>query len=228
MQQYDVNSLIFSSSATVYGDTTTVPVTESFPLQTTNPYGRTKLMIEEILRDQASSNQLKTILLRYFNPAGAHQSGLIGEDPNGIPNNLLPYVGQVAIGQRDKVLVFGGDYLTKDGTGVRDFIHVVDLAKAHVLALQSSFEQTEACKAFNLGTGRGYSVLEVIAAFEKACGQTIPYEIVGRRAGDIAESYADRSLANKELGWQAEKNLEDMLTDAWRWQSMNPNGFEPA
>lgn len=226
MQQHDVISLIFSSSATVYGDTTTVPVTESFPLQATNPYGRTKLMIEEILKDHAQTTPLKIILLRYFNPAGAHESGLIGEDPNGIPNNLLPYVAQVAIGQREKVSVFGGDYSTADGTGVRDYIHVVDLAKAHVRALQFSVEQNQACKAYNLGTGRGYSVLEVISAFEKASGQVIPYQIVERRSGDIAESYADPSLANKELAWHAEKGLDEMLVDAWRWQSMNPKGFE--
>lgn len=225
MQQFAVNSLIFSSSATVYGDTTTVPVTESFPLQTTNPYGRTKLMIEEMLSDHASATELKAILLRYFNPAGAHESGLIGEDPNGIPNNLLPYVAQVAIGQREKLAVFGGDYPTEDGTGVRDYIHVVDLAKAHVSALQASFEQREACRAYNLGTGHGYSVLEVISAFEEASGQVIPYQIVERRSGDIAESFADPSLANEELSWQAEKELDEMLEDAWRWQSMNPKGF---
>jgi UDP-glucose 4-epimerase len=226
MKQFGVYSLIFSSSATVYGDTTIVPVTESFPLQTTNPYGRTKLMIEDILRDCTRASSLRAVLLRYFNPVGAHESGLMGEDPNGIPNNLLPYVAQVAIGQREKVSVFGGDYPTIDGTGVRDYIHVVDLAKAHVKALDVSFEQTQTCKAYNLGTGRGYSVLEVIAAFEEASGQEIPYQIVARRPGDIAESYADPTLANKELGWQAEKGLEEMLTDAWRWQSMNPKGFE--
>lgn len=226
MQQFAVNSLIFSSSATVYGDTTTVPVTESFPLQTTNPYGRTKLMIEQILADHADACQLKTVLLRYFNPAGAHDSGLIGESPNGIPNNLLPYVAQVAIGKRDSVAIFGGDYPTKDGTGVRDYIHVVDLAKAHVSALQSVNKQSKGCQAYNLGTGQGYSVLEVIAAFEKACGHAIRYQIVARRPGDIAESYADPSLANKELGWQAEKGLQEMLVDAWRWQTKNPEGFE--
>ena len=229
MQQFSVTKLVFSSSATVYGDTKVVPVTEQFPLTATNPYGRTKLMIEEILRDITATSSLHVMLLRYFNPVGAHKSGLIGENPNGIPNNLLPYVAQVAIGERDKVSVFGGDYPTKDGTGVRDYIHVVDLAKAHVKALQAqvgeSTDETGSCKAYNLGTGQGFSVLEVISAFEKACGHKIPYQIVARRPGDIAESYADPSLANDELGWQAQKGLDEMMRDAWRWQSTNPKGY---
>jgi len=229
MQQFDVNSLVFSSSATVYGDPASVPIDESFPLSATNPYGRTKLMIEEMLTDitQSSASTLKVVLLRYFNPAGAHHSGLIGEDPNDIPNNLLPYVSQVAVGKLKQVAVFGDDYPTVDGTGVRDYIHVVDLAKGHLQALTflEQDESQQACTVFNLGTGRGYSVLEVIDAFKKVSGQDIPYQIAPRRSGDIAECFADPKLANQQLNWHAEKSLTDMLADAWRWQSMNPDGY---
>ncbi|MFT5422212.1 MAG: UDP-glucose 4-epimerase [Candidatus Endobugula sp.] len=229
LEQFSVRNIVFSSSATVYGDPTTVPVSEQLPLTATNPYGRTKLMIEEMLRDVANASPLQAVLLRYFNPVGAHESGLIGEDPNGIPNNLLPYVSQVAMGQRDKVSIFGGDYPTIDGTGVRDYIHVVDLAKGHVKALQGmakKWSKGENCQVYNLGTGQGYSVIEVINAFEQACGHKIAYEIVERRLGDIAECYADPSLANQELNWQAEKSLAEMMSDAWRWQSQNPNGYK--
>lgn len=231
MQQFEVNKLVFSSSATVYGDPHTVPISEQFPLSATNPYGRSKLMIEEMLTDisNASPTAMKVVLLRYFNPGGAHESGLIGEDPASIPNNLLPYVSQVAIGKLGKVSVFGNDYPTKDGTGVRDYIHVVDLAKGHLKALHALNETKPTsesyCKVYNLGTGHGYSVLEVIAAFQQVSGREIPYQIVARRAGDIAECYADPSLANNELGWQAEKDLTDMVTDAWYWQSNNPEGY---
>ena len=229
MQQFDVNSLVFSSSATVYGDPASVPIDESFPLSATNPYGRTKLMIEEMLTDitQSSASTLKVVLLRYFNPAGAHHSGLIGEDPNDIPNNLLPYVSQVAVGKLKQVAVFGDDYPTVDGTGVRDYIHVVDLAKGHLQALTflEQDESQQACTVFNLGTGRGYSVLEVIDAFKEVSGQDIPYQIAPRRSGDIAECFADPKLANQQLNWHAEKSLTDMLADAWRWQSMNPDGY---
>lgn len=228
MQKFSVNKLVFSSSATVYGDPHQIPITEQFPLSATNPYGRTKLMIEEMLTDiSAASADLKVILLRYFNPAGAHESGLIGEDPRGTPNNLLPYVAQVAIGKLEKVSVFGDDYPSKDGTGVRDYIHVVDLAKGHLQALQAlgKEESTSYCKIYNLGTGRGYSVLEAIKVFQQVSGRAIPYQIVPRRSGDIAQCYADASLANKELGWQAEKDLTDMITDAWRWQTNNPEGY---
>ncbi len=229
MQKHGVTDLVFSSSATVYGDPATVPIDENFPLTATNPYGRTKLMIEEMLKDIAAATSFNVVLLRYFNPAGAHESGLIGEDPNGIPNNLLPYVSQVAIGKRDKVSVFGGDYATPDGTGVRDYIHVVDLAKGHVKALQTMKQPKDnkgVCKVYNLGTGQGYSVLEAISAFEQACGHEIAYEIVDRRPGDIAECYAEPTLANQELGWQAEKSISDMMKDAWRWQTQNPNGYQ--
>ncbi|MCL4133064.1 UNVERIFIED_CONTAM: hypothetical protein GTU68_031447, partial [Idotea baltica] len=228
MRDFDVNKIVFSSSATVYGDPDTVPITEDFPLRVMNPYGRTKYMVEEMLRDISAASNMQTVLLRYFNPIGAHDSGLIGEDPNGIPNNLLPYVAQVAIGKRDKVAVFGGDYPTPDGTGVRDYIHVVDLAKGHVKALEklakAETEQGQ-CLTYNLGTGQGRSVIEVITAFEKACGHAIDYDIVERRAGDVPEYYANPHLANQELGWQAEKSLDDMMCDTWRWQSQNPNGY---
>ena len=227
MQQFSVMNIVFSSSATVYGDPKSVPINEGFPLTATNPYGRTKLMIEEMLTDIADASPLHVVLLRYFNPAGAHESGLIGEDPNGIPNNLLPYVSQVAIGQREKVAVFGGDYSTPDGTGVRDYIHVVDLAKGHVKALQAMAKNSSEegrCQVYNLGTGQGYSVIEAINAFEQACGHKIAYEIVARRPGDIAECYADPTLANQELSWQAEKSLAEMMSDAWRWQTRNPKG----
>lgn len=229
MGELGVNKIVFSSSATVYGDPDSVPITEDFPLRVMNPYGRTKYMVEEMLRDISTATNMQTVLLRYFNPIGAHDSGLIGEDPNGIPNNLLPYVAQVAIGKREKVAVFGGDYPTPDGTGVRDYIHVVDLAKGHVKALEkltkSETEQGQ-CLTYNLGTGRGSSVIEVITAFEKACGHAIKYDIVERRSGDVPEYYANPQLANQQLGWRAEKSLDDMMRDTWRWQSQNPNGYK--
>jgi len=228
MQQFEVKKLVFSSSATVYGDPKTVPINEHFPLSATNPYGRSKLIIEEMLKDisDSLSDGLKVVLLRYFNPAGAHESGLIGEDPSSIPNNLLPYVAQVAVGKLAKVSVFGDDYSTNDGTGVRDYIHVVDLAKGHLKALDALATNTiSGCKAYNLGTGIGYSVLEVIHAFQQVSGQKIPYQIVARRAGDIAQCYADPSLANQELAWQAEKTLTEMVADACRWQNDNPEGY---
>lgn len=228
MQEFGVHNILFSSSATVYGDPASVPILENFPTSATNPYGRSKLIVEEILRDVAkvSNNEWRIGLLRYFNPIGAHESGRIGEDPKGIPNNLLPYVAQVAIGKHPFVRIFGNDYATRDGTGVRDYIHVVDLAKGHVKALQFLLTSKANCYTWNLGTGRGYSVLEVIAAFSKACGKEVPYEVLERRPGDIAECYADPALAAKELGWQAEFDLERMVDDAWRWQSNNPAGYE--
>lgn len=226
MQKHGVNKLVFSSSATVYGDPATVPITEDFPLSATNPYGHTKLMIEQILKDWVvSNNKLQVTCLRYFNPVGAHESGLIGEDPNGIPNNLLPYVAQVAIGKLDKVRVFGNDYDTPDGTGVRDYIHVVDLAGGHVAAL-THMPVGGSCIAINLGTGKGNSVLEAIKAFENASGKKIPYEVVERRPGDIATCYADPAKAEKLLQWKAEKSFEQACQDAWNWQSKNPNGFK--
>ncbi len=227
MQEFGVNNILFSSSATVYGDPASVPILENFPTSATNPYGRSKLIVEEILRDCAKvpKNEWRIGLLRYFNPIGAHESGRIGEDPKGIPNNLLPYVAQVAIGKHASVRVFGNDYDTRDGTGVRDYIHVVDLAKGHVKALQYLKNSSADCYTWNLGTGRGYSVLEIIAAFSKACGKEVPYDIVARRPGDIAECFADPALAAKELGWKAEFDIERMVEDAWRWQSNNPNGY---
>lgn len=229
MQSFSINKVVFSSSATVYGDPDTVPITEDFPLRVMNPYGRTKYMVEEMLRDITVASNMQAVLLRYFNPIGAHDSGLIGEDPHGIPNNLMPYIAQVAIGQREKLSVFGGDYPTVDGTGVRDYIHVVDLAKGHVKALERITE-TETkqgqCLTYNLGTGRGSSVIEVINAFEKAYGDKINYEIVERRPGDVPEYFANPQLANEEMGWRAEKSLDDMMTDTWRWQSQNPNGYK--
>ena len=226
MNRHKVKNIVFSSSATVYGDPKTVPITEDFPLQATNPYGRTKLMIEEILRDmRLADSQWNVILLRYFNPVGAHESGEIGEDPNGLPNNLFPFITQVGIGKLEKLSVFGGDYPTMDGTGVRDYIHVVDLAQGHVKALEK-LETKPGVAVYNLGTGTGYSVLQVIEAFEKAAGVSIPYQIVDRRPGDVAVCYADPSLANKELGWQAKRDLQLMCADGWRWQTRNPNGFE--
>ena len=225
MGKYGVKNLVFSSSATVYGDPATVPITEDFPLGSTNPYGRTKLMIEEILRDwQASDSSLNIALLRYFNPIGAHKSGRIGEDPNGIPNNLIPFISQVAVGKLPQLRVFGNDYPTQDGTGVRDYIHVVDLAIGHLRALEK-LTSNPGVVTYNLGTGRGYSVLEMAAAFEKACGKKIPYEIVERRPGDIAECYANPALANQELGWSADREVEEMCADSWRWQSGNPQGY---
>ncbi|MCP8898957.1 UDP-glucose 4-epimerase GalE [Gilvimarinus xylanilyticus] len=229
MAAHDVWKVIFSSSATVYGDPASVPIDESFPISATNPYGRTKLMVEEILRDmsRAPDAQWNTTLLRYFNPVGAHESGLIGEDPLGIPNNLVPYIAQVAVGKLPALQVFGDDYNTADGTGVRDYIHVVDLARGHVAALQKQLTQSSGCRVYNLGTGNGYSVLEVVDAFAKACGKEIPYKVAPRRAGDIARCYAKTDLAQQELGWKAEFGIERMMQDTWRWQSQNPNGYRP-
>lgn len=225
MREHGVKKIVFSSSATVYGNPKTVPIKEDFPLSVTNPYGRTKLMLEEIFRDfYAADPEWNIILLRYFNPIGAHKSGLIGEDPKGIPNNLTPYITQVAVGKLKEVGVFGDDYDTPDGTGVRDYIHVVDLAIGHVKALKK-LEEEPRVRTYNLGTGQGYSVLEMIKAFSKVCEKDIPYVIKPRRAGDIATCYADSSLAEKELGWRAERELEEMCEDGWRWQSQNPNGY---
>ncbi len=228
MKKHGVTQLVFSSSATVYGDPASVPIREDFPLSATNPYGRTKLMIEDMLRDLALAEpQMRIGLLRYFNPVGAHPSGRIGEDPNGTPNNLMPYIAQVAVGKLPRLRVFGGDYPTPDGTGVRDYIHVVDLAKGHVAALKK-LERTTGMVTCNLGTGVGYSVLDVLHAFEKACGKTLAYEIVARRPGDVAACYADPELAARELGWRAEFGIERMCEDAWRWQSQNPRGYDEA
>lgn len=225
MKEFGVQTIVFSSSATVYGNPQKVPITEDFPLSATNPYGRTKLVIEEILRDvQAAEFGWQIALLRYFNPVGAHKSGYIGEDPNGIPNNLFPYIAQVAVGKLKELAVFGNDYPTPDGTGVRDYIHVVDLARGHLRALEK-LRTKPGLVIYNLGTGRGYSVLEVVSAFSKACGKLIPYKIVGRRPGDVACSYADPSLAHRELGWMATKSLAEMCADAWRWQTTNPSGY---
>ena len=226
MRKHGCKSIVFSSSATVYGDPAFVPITEECPKGvTTNPYGETKSMQERILTDiWKSDNEWKVMLLRYFNPIGAHASGLIGEDPKGIPNNLLPYVAQVAAGKLEKVNVFGDDYDTPDGTGVRDYIHVVDLAKGHVKAIEG-LAKLDGVNIFNLGTGVGYSVLDIIKAFSKAVGKDIPYVIAPRRPGDIAECYSDPSKAEKGLGWKAEKNLDDMCRDAWNWQTKNPNGY---
>jgi UDP-glucose 4-epimerase len=223
-----VKRLVFSSSATVYGDPATVPIREHFPLAATNPYGRTKLFIEEILRDlHRAEPEWDIALLRYFNPVGAHASGRIGEDPSGIPNNLMPFVAQVAIGKRDALQVFGDDYPTPDGTGVRDYIHVVDLALGHLAALEA-LAGSPGLITCNLGTGRGYSVLEMVSAFEAASGRPVPYRIVGRRPGDIATCYADPAYARERLGWQAERGLEQMVADAWRWQQRNPDGYPDA
>jgi UDP-glucose 4-epimerase len=225
MEQYDVKKLVFSSSATVYGDPQTVPITEEFPLSAVNPYGRTKLMIEDILRDlYAADKSWNIAILRYFNPIGAHESGEIGEDPDGIPNNLVPYIAKVALGKLEKVNVFGDDYDTPDGTGVRDYIHVVDLAIGHIKAIEK-LEEKPGLVTYNLGTGRGYSVLEVIRNYEKACNKKIPYVITDRRPGDIATSYADPSKANKELGWRAKRDIEQMCRDSYNWQSKNPTGY---
>jgi len=226
MKLFDIKKLVFSSSATVYGLPKELPITESAPLSATNPYGQTKLMIEQILDDLTATNEDWNITsLRYFNPIGAHESGLIGEDPDGLPNNLLPFVAQVAAGKLDKVRVFGDDYDTPDGTGVRDYIHVVDLAKAHLAALDH-LDHPNVYKVYNIGTGGADSVLDMIHAFEKASGKTIAYEVVARRPGDIASCYADASLAKNELGWVAEKTIQDGCDDSWRWQSQNPNGFD--
>lgn len=225
MQKYKVKNIVFSSSATVYGNPDKVPIKENFPLSATNPYGRSKLMIEEILRDLYIADQSWNIaLLRYFNPAGAHQSGKIGEDPNGIPNNLMPYISQVANGKLLELSVFGNDYPTHDGTGVRDYIHVVDLAIGHIKALEK-LASNPGVVTYNLGTGKGYSVLEVVSAFEQATGKKIPYKIVKRRPGDIASCYADTSKAERELNWSARRGLSEMCRDAWRWQSGNPDGY---
>lgn len=225
MQKHNVFNIVFSSSATVYGMPKTVPITEDFPLSTTNPYGSTKLMIERILEDIHTSNPKWSItLLRYFNPIGAHKCGKMGEDPKGIPNNLLPYVAQVAVGKLEYVHVFGNDYPTKDGTGVRDYIHVVDLALGHIKAIEKK-ANVPGVHIYNLGTGNGYSVLEIIKAFSKACGKDLPYKIEARRPGDIAECYADPSKALKELGWKATRGIAEMCEDSWRWQSNNPNGY---
>ena len=227
MRKYSCKNIIFSSSATVYGDPESVPITEDFPKGIcTNPYGWTKSMMEQIMTDlQKSDPEWKVVLLRYFNPIGAHKSGKIGEDPQGIPNNLLPYIAQVAVGKLDYLSVFGDDYDTVDGTGVRDYIHVVDLAKGHVLAVDK-IDKLKGVSIFNLATGKGYSVLEVLKAFEKACGKKISYKIVQRREGDIAKCFADASKAYKVLGWKAKKDIDQMCEDSWRWQSQNPNGYK--
>ncbi|XP_053980326.1 UDP-glucose 4-epimerase-like [Hylaeus anthracinus] len=229
MTEYNVKHLIYSSSATVYGTPEKLPLVEDMITgNCTNPYGKTKYMVEEILKDLCSSDKAWSVIsLRYFNPVGAHPSGQIGENPNGIPNNLMPYIAQVSVGKREMLYVYGNDYDTPDGTGVRDYIHIMDLALGHVKAMiyQKSRNPT-GFKAINLGTGKGYSVLEVIRAFEKASGRKIPYKIVERRPGDISASYADASIAKKELNWQASRNIDDMCIDTWKWQQSNPNGYE--
>jgi len=226
MRSHGVKNIIFSSSATVYGDPAFIPITEECPKGTcTNPYGWTKWMLEQILTDLHTADpEWNVVLLRYFNPIGAHKSGLMGEDPKGIPNNLVPYIAQVAIGKREALGVFGNDYDTHDGTGVRDYIHVVDLAIGHVKALKKIEEKAGVC-VYNLGTGVGYSVLDVLHAFEKACGKELPYEIKPRRAGDIAACYSDAKKAKEELGWEAERGIAEMCEDSWRWQSQNPDGY---
>jgi len=234
MTEANVKNLIFSSSATVYGEPDTVQYSETLPVYgATNPYGKSKAMVEDILKDLSAADSFvdskipwNIKLLRYFNPIGAHESGLIGEDPNGIPNNLIPYVSQVAVGKLEQLSVFGNDYPTRDGTGVRDYIHVVDLVKGHLKALNAIESETEGgCKAYNLGAGRGYSVLEIIQSFEEITHKKINYKFVPRRTGDVAENYADPSLALKVLGWKTEKNLQDMVNDTWRWQTQNPQGY---
>ncbi len=228
MREVGVKTLVFSSSATVYGDPASVPITEDFPTSATNPYGRSKLMVEECLTDFHKANPEWSItLLRYFNPVGSHPSGELGEDPQGIPNNLMPFVSQVAVGRREFLSVFGSDYPTKDGTGVRDYIHVMDLSDGHVAALQK-VGRKDGLHVYNLGTGNGYSVLEMVKAFESASGKQVPYELVDRRPGDIAECWADPAKAMKELEWRAERNLEQMTEDTWRWQSNNPQGYPEA
>ncbi|WP_226536073.1 UDP-glucose 4-epimerase GalE [Fictibacillus halophilus] len=225
MKEFGVKKMVFSSSATVYGTAETVPLNEETPLGATNPYGWSKLMLEQIFRDlYVSDNDWSIALLRYFNPVGAHESGLIGEDPSGIPNNLTPYITQVAVGKLEKLNVFGDDYNTEDGTGVRDYIHVIDLAKGHLKALDKVLTNN-IIDAYNLGTGEGYSVLDIVKTFEKVTGVNIPYEITERRSGDIAVSYADPTKARQELGWVAERGLEDMLRDSWNWQLKNKNGY---
>ncbi|MGI6336001.1 MAG: UDP-glucose 4-epimerase GalE [Eubacteriales bacterium] len=226
MDAHDIRTLVFSSSATVYGDPHTVPITEDFPTSATNPYGQTKLMIEQILADvHHADNRWKIARLRYFNPVGAHKSGLIGEDPAGIPNNLTPYITQVAMGKRACLSVFGDDYDTPDGTGVRDYIHVVDLAKGHIAAVNKLAQMDGGVLTVNLGTGKGCSVLELVKMFSEVSGREIPYKITARRPGDIATCYADPTLAEKLLGWKAEKTLREMCEDSWRWQFNNPNGY---
>lgn len=227
MKKHGVKNIIFSSSATVYGEPSEMPITEECPKgQITNPYGHTKSMLEQIFTDIYNADKTwNIVLLRYFNPIGAHESGLIGEEPNGIPNNLVPYISKVAVGKLEKLGVFGNDYPTIDGTGVRDYIHVVDLAKGHVMALKNIINET-GLSIYNLGTGKGYSVLQVVDAYQKASGKSIPYEIKDRRPGDIAVCYADSTKAKKELGWEAQYDIERMCVDSWRWQSMNPNGYE--
>lgn len=225
MNRFRVKNIVFSSSATVYGDPASLPITEDFPLSATNPYGRSKLMVEEMLADvYVSDASWNVALLRYFNPVGAHESGRIGEDPSDIPNNLMPYISQVAVGKLERLAVFGGDYPTRDGTGVRDYIHVVDLALGHIKALERLIT-SPGLVTYNLGTGQGYSVIEMARAFELASGQSVPYQIVARRAGDIAACYADPGLAQRELGWKAERGLQQMCEDTWRWQSSNPQGY---
>ena len=227
MRDHGVKNFVFSSSATVYGDPASVPILESFPTGgTTNPYGTTKLFLERVLIDYAAAaSELNMAVLRYFNPIGAHESGLIGEDPNGIPNNLVPYIAQVAVGKLEKLHVYGDDYPTPDGTGVRDYIHVVDLAKGHVAALKK-LETNCGLFIVNLGTGKGYSVLDVLHAYEKACGKTLPYVVDPRRPGDIAECYAEPKKALEEMGWKAKLGIEEMCASSWKWQSMNPNGYK--
>ena len=228
MNEFGVKNIVFSSSATVYGSPKTVPILEDFPLSVTNPYGRTKLMLEEILQDfHTADPEWNVILLRYFNPIGAHKSGRIGENPKGIPNNLMPYITQVAVGKLECLGVFGDDYDTIDGSGVRDYIHVVDLALGHVKAIEK-ISENQGVLIYNLGTGNGYSVLQMVKAFEEASGQKIPYVIKPRRSGDIATCYADCSKAKKELGWEAQYGLKEMCEDSWRWQKNNPNGYEEA
>jgi len=228
MAKNDVKNLVFSSSATVYGDPASLPIKEDFPTGATNPYGQSKLMVEHILADlHHSDNSWNIACLRYFNPVGAHDSGLIGEDPNDIPNNLMPFIAQVAVGKRDKLSVFGNDYNTPDGTGVRDYIHVVDLAEGHLQALKK-LQTKPGLVTYNLGTGQGYSVLDMVKAFEKACGKTIAYQISPRRLGDIAACYADPSFAAAELDWRATHTLEDMANSSWKWQSNNPDGYKTA
>jgi len=229
MERHGVTKLVFSSSATVYGENAPVPMTEDLPTSATNPYGWTKVMIEQVLRDVAVAQPDQRIaILRYFNPVGAHRSGTIGEDPSGIPNNLLPYICQVAVGRLQKLRIFGDDYDTPDGTALRDYIHVEDLAADHVAALARLSATERAVSTWNLGTGNGSSVLEMLHAFERAVGRTLPYEIVGRRAGDIAASFADPGRARAELGWKATHTIDDMCMDSWRWQSQNPNGYPDA
>lgn len=226
MKKFKCKKIVFSSSATVYGDPATTPIKENFPLSTTNPYGRSKLFIEEILRDiYISDNEFKTIILRYFNPVGAHISGTIGEDPNGIPNNLMPFIAQTAVGKREFLSIFGGDYDTHDGTGVRDYIHVEDLAQGHVSALQK-ISDTQRVLTVNLGTGNGYSVLDMVKAFEKVSNKKVPYKIVKRRSGDIAKCFADPDYAKEVLNWEATKTIDEMCQDSWRWQSNNPHGYK--